>query len=233
VAKAGVNWRFSAVVFDLWGTLVPLPASVRLRGIEVMAPILGVPFAELRPAWEAAWRERATGALEAVVHRVCERANISVNEMQVQSALTARRTVHSASFCPRDDAVPTLRALKDAGIRVGLITNCSSDTPDLWAASPLAPLTHAAVFSSAEGMMKPSAAFYLRLCERLQVAASACLYVGDGSDDELAGAADVGMTPMLLDAEDTLAPVWDGRRIGALHDVVEAMRMGGGRTTGA
>lgn len=67
--------------------------------------------------------------------------------------------------------------------------------------------------------MKPSPVFYLRLCERLEVPASACLYLGDGSDDELSGAAAVGMTPVLLDAEDTAAPRWNGRRVGALHEV--------------
>src|SRR6266850_945313 len=227
----GERWNFSAVVFDLWGTLVPFSASVRRRGIEVMTPILGAPFAEFRAAWDAAWQERATGTLEVVVRRVCERVNISVNETQVQSALAARRTVHAAAFHARDDAVPTLRALKDAVIRVGLLTNCSSDTPDLWAASPLVPFVDVAVFSSIEGVMKPSPSLYLRLCERLDVAASACLYVGDGSDDELPGAAGVGMTPVLLDTEDTVARAWDGRRIGALHDVAEAMRTGRGTTS--
>ena len=221
VATFADGGSFAAVVFDLWGTLVPLPASVRRRGIEVMTPILGAPLDEFRAAWEAAWEERATGPLEAVVHRVCQRLDVPVNETQVQAALAARRNVHAASFHARDDAVETLSALKAAGVRIGLMTNCSSDTPHLWAASPLAPLVDAAVFSSVESVMKPSPVFYLRLCERLDLPASACLYLGDGSDDELAGAAAVGMTPVLLDAEDTVTPRWDGRRVGALQDVAK------------
>jgi hypothetical protein len=43
--------RAGAVIFDLWDTLVPLPARLRAVAVERMAEALNVPAAHLRDAW--------------------------------------------------------------------------------------------------------------------------------------------------------------------------------------
>ena len=42
--------------------------------------------------------------------------------------------------------------------------------------------------------MKPDPAIYLLACNQLDVPPSRCLFVGDGGDNELSGAMQVGMT---------------------------------------
>ena len=75
--------------------------------------------------------------------------------------------------------------------------------------------------------MKPDARIYALVCDGLGVDPTECTFVGDGANDELAGAAAVGMTPVLL-AEDGVARwdglhEWDGARIAAIPDVLELL----------
>jgi putative hydrolase of the HAD superfamily len=74
--------------------------------------------------------------------------------------------------------------------------------------------------------MKPEPDIYLRTARALEVEPERCLYVGDGANDELAGAARVGMTPVLIlprDREPWWDEVrdWDGLRIEAIPEVLE------------
>ena len=68
------------------------------------------------------------------------------------------------------------------------------------------------MFSSTAGCLKPEQRIYELVCEALAVTADECLFVGDGANDELAGAARVGMTPVLIHAAGA-APRWE-----SLHD---------------
>jgi len=66
------------------------------------------------------------------------------------------------------------------------------------------------VFSCAVGVRKPDPKIYTAVCTRLGVEAAACIYVGDGSSEELYGAAQVGMYPVLKRVP--LGDVYDGER---------------------
>ena len=72
----------------------------------------------------------------------------------------------------------------------------------MWDSTALAPLFDVAVLSFDVGMAKPDPRIYELATERLGVAANDCLYVGDGSDGELSGAAQAGMTAVLMRAPD-------------------------------
>ena len=55
--------------------------------------------------------------------------------------------------------------------------------------------------------MKPEPEIYLRTAEALGVEAADCFFVGDGANDELAGAERVGMTSVLFVPEGR-EPLW-------------------------
>lgn len=57
---------------------------------------------------------------------------------------------------------------------------------------------------------KGSSRIYEIACERLIVEPHECLYVGDGSNEELKGAASVGMQPILKRTD--LSDVYDPKR---------------------
>ena len=213
-----------AVIFDLWDTLVPLPARVRAAAVERMAQALELLVANFREAWAATWTRRATGPLEPIVDDIFrELTGRSASEEQIANALRLRREVHAPAFIPTAAAVETLCLLRAEGFRIGLLTNCTSDTPDLWRASVLALLADAAAFSALEGVMKPEPSFYRLLLARLGVEPQGCAYIGDGKDDELEGAKRVGLAPNLY-APPGASSSWPGTTIRSLDEAPELVR---------
>jgi putative hydrolase of the HAD superfamily len=145
---------------------------------------------------------------------------VATDDARVQRALQIRYAAHAAMFVPRPGAAPVLRRLRTGGYRTGLVTNCTSEVPQLWRDGPLASLVDAEVFSCAEGLSKPDPAIYTLAASRLGTPASRCVFVGDGADGELAGASAAGMHAILLRPRDTDPPAgWTGPAISRLSNV--------------
>ncbi len=211
-----------AVIFDLWGTLVPYPPAEMRRVADRMAEIVGAPPAEFATAWAGEFAARAIGRpLEESIEGICRTLGVEPRPEAISEAVAYRVGALGALFRPRADAVPTVEQLKARGLKLGLITDCTADVPEFWAASPLSPLVDATVFSAVEGMQKPDRRMYELACARLAVLPDRCLYIGDGNSDELNGAVSAGMRAVQLRPGDTDAPTWDGPGIPALAEVIE------------
>src|SRR5664279_1518197 len=225
---------FEAVIFDLWGTLVPYPPMEMRKVADGMAEIVGAPQDDFAAAWGAAFAPRATGyPLDQSLREICRALAVDATAGAIAAALAFRFESHRQLFRPRADARAALERLAARGLMLGLITDCTADVPGLWAASPLAPLVDATVFSAVEGMQKPNRRMYELACARLGVLAEQCLYIGDGNSDELNGAVSAGMRAVQLRPGDTDAPLWDGAWIGSLSDtvgLVDAAAGSGGAT---
>ena len=106
---------------------------------------------------------------------------------------------------PRDDdVVETLEWCRSHSIKVGLISNTYSDVPAIFCQHPMAKLFDTAVFSCDVGLEKPDPRIYNLACDRLGVDAQDCVYLGDGSSDELNGARSVGMCAVFLKLDDEI-----------------------------
>lgn len=220
----------SAVVFDMYGTLTPsLPKAYWDAQKAVCADPLGTTAEAWVAALDATWRERLTGRFGPLVEtfrEVARRMGLTPTDDQLAAAVAARLTAYRQVDQLRPDALATLRALRARGLKIGLVSDCTTELADLWNEFAFAPLFDATVFSSAEGACKPDPRLFRTAAQRLGVPAESCLYVGDGGGDELAGAAGVGMLPVLLAGSDWAEhhalgrPVdWDGRRIAALSEI--------------
>ena len=210
----------AGVIFDLWGTLVPFRAALQDEALAQIASGLGARFDEFMRAWRAEYARRITGDLESSLRAACHAVGVAIDDAGVQRALQIRYAAHSAMFVPRPDAALVLRRLRAMGYRTGLLTNCTSEVPQLWRDGPLASLVDAEVFSCAEGLSKPDPAIYALAASRLSVQASRCVFVGDGADGELTGASAAGMHAILLRPGDTDPPAgWAGPAISALSDL--------------
>ncbi|HMJ01209.1 MAG TPA: HAD-IA family hydrolase [Gaiellaceae bacterium] len=215
-----------AVIFDLWDTLVPLPSAVREEAIAQMSHALGLSLSAFRAEWSAAWLARATGPLEPVVRDISTRlAGSPPDDDLIEQVLRIRHEVHAAAFVPRVDARETLAACRQAGVRIGVLTNCSAGTPELWQGSALAELVDAVAFSVVEHMMKPHPDFYRLLLRRLDAEPGACLYVGDGSDGELDGAVALGFRAVLYDSGNDSLDAWTGPRVHSLKDTLPLLHI--------
>jgi putative hydrolase of the HAD superfamily len=220
--------RTRAVVFDLWETLVDWPRAesevVRRRWSE----LLDITLDELDRHWydPNAYRLRESGPLAPAVQALCAAVG---SDLEPEELISLRREQTRKALVPREGVLETLAGLRDRGLRTGLITNCTEDVSEVWGESPLAATFDACVFSSTVGYVKPDLRIYELACEALAVAPTSCLFVGDGANDELGGAARAGMAPVLMHRLGE-APRWNGlsswsgRRVTSAAQVLELIR---------
>lgn len=104
------------------------------------------------------------------------------------------------TFCePVPDAVPALTALRASGIRTGIITNgtIAVQEPKI-AGLGLAPLMDVILVSEREGIRKPDAEIFHRALQRVGVTPSDAWFVGDHPEFDVRGAAEAGLTAVLV-----------------------------------
>jgi FMN phosphatase YigB (HAD superfamily) len=94
VTRNGVR----AVVFDLWGTLVPFPAAAAERMYDAMARLLAVPGDRFSHAWIESFNERCTGELADNVRAVTARLGLDPADAGVDDVIALRLSLHRASF---------------------------------------------------------------------------------------------------------------------------------------
>ena len=225
--------KYDAVIFDLFGTLVPgMPPETYEGSLRETAIAAGVDPDEFILCWldDKMAVRRMTGYYSTqtdFIADVCRRLGHTPDDGAVGRAADVRAEFVRKWLTPRADAVGVLKRLKEKGLKLGLMSVCSADTPPLWPQTPLAPLFDAALLSCEVGLTKPDPRFYALACERLSVLPGRCLYVGDGAGDELTGALNAGMRAILICApgEEEIvmarddARNWQGSRIASLSEV--------------
>ena len=96
-----------------------------------------------------------------------------------------------------EDTISTLHALRDRGMKLGIITN----GPAGWQsrkieALKIAPLFDTIVISGNEGFEKPDVRIFAVALERCGVVAAESMFVGDHPEADIRGAKDAGMVPV-------------------------------------
>jgi putative hydrolase of the HAD superfamily len=212
--------RLRAVIFDLWETLVDWPVDDARQLTQRIAAHTGLDDDAFMRAWEENYRLRETGPLAAAYRA------LGLPEEHIDGHVAARHDLARRALSPREGVVETLDELRQRGLRLGLISVCSEEVPASWPRTPLAERFDTTTFSSECGVMKPDPEIYLRTAAALGVDPVETLYVGDGANDELRGAGDVGMTPVLIAAGGREpwwpeARDWQGLRIAAIPEVLK------------
>jgi putative hydrolase of the HAD superfamily len=224
--------RVRAVVFDFYGTLsVSATAVARRAGASRIAAELGIPAERLHAVIAETFTERATGVcgdLEQTMRWLAERCGGSPSADELASACAIRRETEGLyARALRPESEPTLRALHEKGIRIGLLSDCTHELPETWPSLPISPYVDHTVFSVVAGLRKPHPTLYTAITSALGVASAECVYVGDGGSGELTGATLAGMTALRLDAPDAADAVvydadstWTGPSLPSLIEVL-------------
>ena len=229
--------KYLAVIFDLFGTLAH---NFSRRGYEdtlvQMASVLGLPSDEFGRAWFETSRERNTGVSQSCqgdIELVCRRFEVRPEEEHVGLAVQVRLDYIRHVMTPQQGALETLSRLREDGYKTGLISDCTHEIPVVWPETPFAPLFDTAIFSCLAGLRKPDPRIYQLAAKQLDVPPEQCLYIGDGGSQELSGALEVGMHPVLvrLDADSTEPHLinreqWDGRTLSSLKEVLTVVAEG-------
>jgi putative hydrolase of the HAD superfamily len=209
-----------AVIFDLWDTLVAWPIDEAARLRERMAALVGVADDEFMRRWSEMYRASQTGPL-ADAYRT-----LGVPHDRVEAEVAERHEFARRVLRPRPGATDVLAKLRQRGVKLAVLSVCSEEVPATWPQTELAGLFDVETFSSDCGLMKPEPEIYLRTAHALDVEPEDCFFVGDGANDELAGAERVGMTPVLFLPDGTTSHWpevrgWQGLRVRSIEEVLE------------
>ncbi|SEH54532.1 MULTISPECIES: HAD-IA family hydrolase [unclassified Leifsonia] len=183
-----------AVVFDLYDTVVFVDPVRRERHQEELARQLGMTTRAFLSHWQATSAASNRGEIGPTEDRFREvMARAGVAHADPARLAEAEHAFLRTAATPIAGMDTLLAELRSAGIRLGLLSNCSaSATHTLEAACPVDAFD-AVALSCEAGLVKPDPRFFLRLCDRLGVEPSATLYIADGVGGELEAADDLGM----------------------------------------
>lgn len=222
--------KYQAVIFDLFGTLIPMMSSSDdEKVLTQMASVLSVPSDGLVRLWHGTDAQRIKGNFrnyQDCIGHICGQLGVSVEYGQIEAAAQIRVHMNRRKVMTlRADAIEVLSRLKLEGYKIGLISNCAFETTTLWKELPLAPLIDAAIFSCLVGMIKPDPRIYGLITEQLDVEPQDCLYVADGIGQELSAASQIGMytVQILVPGEEEYDPYredWDGPVISSLTEIL-------------
>ncbi|MFI7128106.1 HAD family hydrolase [Nonomuraea sp. NPDC050153] len=223
--------RYAGVLFDLFGTLVkPFRRREHEHAMAGCSTALGVPAQDCLELWSRSFPERVRGRFSGVGDNfrwIAAELGHRAPDAAVAEAKARYLKFTEESLEPVDGVVELLASLSARGVKAGLVTNCAPDVPSVWADSAFAPFFQHCSFSCGLGEVKPDAAIYHDALDGLGLEPGRTLYVGDGSDEELTGAARCGMTAVLVaaDLSNTYDSVrldvadWSGLRVAGIPEV--------------
>jgi len=211
-----------AVIFDLWDTLVDFDVEHSRATERRIAERLGVDPDQFHRVWRESRSERDGGSLADSFRTV------GATDELLPELHDLRRNAFREVAVPQEGVLETLRKLRERGFRLGMISVCSEEVAELWEETPFAGLFDSTVFSCSVGLRKPDPAIYRLALDELGVEANEALFVGDGANDELAGAERVGIRAVLILRPGQDEPYWEEAhgwqpRITSIPEVLELL----------
>jgi len=115
----------------------------------------------------------------------------------LQAHIALRQGAKAIPFLDVDTAVVAmLDELAALGVPMAVLSNCSGEEVEMLADSAIGSRIAHRLLSCDIGCAKPAREAYLAAAERLRLAPEDCLFVGDGSFNELLGTRAAGMSPI-------------------------------------
>lgn len=222
-------------LFDLYGTLVPGGSRDRRDGVaHAVAEVLAVDPDALAKLFRDTFHERTTGrlgGLRATIAELASRSGSVAGEAAIDQAAELRLELNR-ELLASSWALPVLDELRADNVLIGVVSDCSAETPEAWADSALARRVDTTAFSCQLGVRKPDPAIYRAALNDLDVHPEQCVFIGDGASNELSGARALGIRAIWYD-DDGFDPTerpdqevaWDGERIRELSEVLALLRL--------
>lgn len=195
-----------AVLFDWGDTLFESPHAPTVIADAARDAGVSLHAGEARHLWDELWsasktaEEHAKGRdLSREAHRrvwleLFSRANARVPGID---RVLYERVMDPSSWIPYPDAEPTLRALRERGQRIGIVSNHAFDLRPYFAATDLDRYIDAYAISYEVGAPKPDARIFNEACAMLGSRPEETLMVGDDPVSD-AGAGAAGLQVYIL-----------------------------------
>jgi putative hydrolase of the HAD superfamily len=208
-----------AVLLDALGTLLELdPPAVRLRAELASRHHAHVSLAQARAAigaeiayYRAHLDEGGDPASLVSLRRRCAEVLVEALPRDVRELLPAGDRIvelllASLHFQPFSDALGALPRLRERGARLVVVSNWDVSLHELLDRVGLAPYLDGIVTSAEVGARKPDPAIFERALGLAGVPASEALHVGDTLAEDVAGARNAGIEPVLIVRDGGAAP---------------------------
>lgn len=214
-----------AVLFDWGDTLFSSPDAPRVIVDAARERGVRVSDEDARALWTEIWaagktpEELAKGRdLSLDLHRsawtsLFERADRVAPGL---APVLYERVMSQEQWIPYRDTEPTLRALRERGIRIGIVSNVPVELAPIFEAQGLRGYVDAFTQSYEVGAEKPDPAIFLEACRRLGVRPEEAVMVGDHAIAD-GGAVHAGLRFLHLDGE---VPAGGVRGLQAVLDLV-------------
>jgi putative hydrolase of the HAD superfamily len=220
--------ELKAVVFDMDGTLLEWQdhtvsfeqlaltqfgaahriLAVRGHRVPDVHDFSSTLYAKAAAGWREAMSTQQSYTVRDLLEATLPGLGLPVTEDDLAACVEAFESV-AEPIGPKDDALTTLVALRDMGLRLGLISN-SWSTPacrdDQLLRAGVLDLLAVRVYSSDMEVMKPHPAIFQRALRELGVTAAQAVMVGDTLEADIGGAQDAGMRAVWLDTRDQDLP---------------------------
>jgi len=225
-----------ALLLDFGGTLASeVPSrgelyarSARARGSAVSADEMGRHMAAAhsalprevagQPRYSDAWFERF------IAEVFCARLGLPESALGDLVPELFARFAEPSSFELAPGALALLQEARALGLGTALVSNWSAHLPTLAARLGLAPYFDVVLTSALHGAEKPAPDLFRAALAALGVAPRDALHAGNDARNDVAGAAALGIEPVLVDASGTLPAPPGVTRVVSLHDLAALVR---------
>ena len=190
--------------------------------VERAIPVMYRYYEQLYEADNSIWadEDRAVGIWLAMYKYLSELVGIADIGDEV-ARIGYERFLNPDSWTTFDDVIGTLFALKSRNISIGLISNWDSSLDSIITGMGIRFYFSTVIASASVRMHKPQPEiFHLALSEARAIP-SETMHVGDHLQADVGGAARVGITPVLIDRQDSHPDSPDYIRIKNLRDLLQ------------
>lgn len=151
--------RIRAVVFDLFITLTDWEAERRRpRFMDDLAAAIGADPLEFTSLMRTTFTERVAGEMgdaRATFSALAARLGCDVSPEKLDRVIALRHEQSRLTLAPRAGVMDVIGELRSAGYAIGVLTDCTAETPALWPSLPYAAVVDAVTFSCEVGHRKP------------------------------------------------------------------------------
>lgn len=184
----------NTVIFDLFETLITETHVCPTRA-GTLAGVLGFDRAAYKAQWKARRPRVVTGELSFAdaLTEVSESLAGKADAVTIRNICDQRAREKASAFVCDERIRGLIDELGARRVALGVISNGFNEDVRAWASCELATAFHCSLFSCIEGVAKPNPEIYNRAMDRLAATPEHTIYIGDGGDDELAGAERAGL----------------------------------------
>jgi putative hydrolase of the HAD superfamily len=185
----------TTVLFDLFETLITESGITPTRASS-LATTLGLENVAYRREWKARRPSVVRGQMSfaEALTEISQTLRGSADQAAIQSVCDQRVREKAVVYTQIDAEVATLvMSLARRPVGLAVVSNGFAEDVLGWSNCSLANEFSCTVFSCVERVAKPDPEIYQRAIRRLGADPATTVYVGDGGDDELAGAERAGL----------------------------------------